>query len=146
MKKTLFVFLLLSFNAIADQPIKSHECSFIEDSLARLSCFDKAFPKSALNNQSDDPIKKAHDRVLTVLKDSDSAKFRNDKKYKSGTNGSIIVCGEVNSKNSYGGFTGFSRYYVNSESEKFKVSIETDSDKMFSTFWGIACSPKDLVD
>ncbi|MDH0520842.1 hypothetical protein [Achromobacter xylosoxidans] len=42
----------------------------------------------------------AKDFVLATLKDPDSAKFRNQKSF----------CGEVNAKNSYGGYTGFKRF------------------------------------
>ncbi len=50
------------------------------------------------------------------LKDPDSAKFRNIQKPKKFWGKSLtirnswLVCGEVNSKNSYGGYSGFERY------------------------------------
>jgi hypothetical protein len=45
------------------------------------------------------------DKIKSRLKDSDSAEFRNvfvSSKY--------AVCGEVNAKNSFGGYTGFVRF------------------------------------
>ncbi|WP_286936162.1 hypothetical protein [Achromobacter sp. UBA4530] len=45
------------------------------------------------------------DFVLATLKDPDSAKFRNQKSF----------CGEVNAKNSFGGYTGFKRYIAASK-------------------------------
>ena len=52
-------------------------------------------------------IEKSKKHVLNQLKDPDSAKFRNiyviDKS---------LVCGEVNAKNSYGGYNGFTFYYT----------------------------------
>lgn len=47
-------------------------------------------------------------RVQRGLKDPSSAQFRGD--YVSRKSGSPVVCGEVNSNNSYGGKTGFQRY------------------------------------
>jgi len=44
--------------------------------------------------------------VTAVLKDPDSAQFRNIVILESGT-----VCGEVNAKNSFGGYTGFDKFY-----------------------------------
>ena len=46
--------------------------------------------------------------VTSSLKDPDSAKFRNTRlvPHLQGA----VVCGEVNAKNSYGGYAGFSRF------------------------------------
>jgi len=53
-------------------------------------------------------------KVKYFLKDPKSAEFRNIKKVtkKSDANSAPAFCGEVNSKNAYGGFTGFERYIV----------------------------------
>lgn len=53
-------------------------------------------------------LKDAQKLVASKLKDPGSAQFRNVRK---GTYGRI--CGEVNGKNSYGGYTGFSNFSVN---------------------------------
>lgn len=47
------------------------------------------------------------EKLVRTLKDPDSAKFRDDK-----MNGLAALCGEVNAKNSMGGYTGFSRFVV----------------------------------
>jgi len=47
----------------------------------------------------------ARDNVNARLKDSDSAQFRNQFIGKAGT-----PCGEVNAKNSFGGYTGYKRF------------------------------------
>lgn len=51
------------------------------------------------------------ERLKNTLKDPDSAKFQNvrviDQK-----GGAQVVCGEVNAKNSFGGYTGFQDFYV----------------------------------
>lgn len=52
-------------------------------------------------------LKKVEDAVRYYLKDGDSAKFRNV----------IKNCGEVNAKNSWGAYSGFSRFIVKSDKQ-----------------------------
>lgn len=49
-------------------------------------------------------------KEFTSLKDQDSAKFRNIKFAPGEAEGAWVMCGEYNSKNSYGGYAGFSRF------------------------------------
>lgn len=51
-------------------------------------------------------------RVSDVLKDPESARFRKLRlvDYKGG----LLACGEVNAKNSYGGYVGFSQFMAGS--------------------------------
>jgi len=61
--------------------------------------------KLALNN--------AHNVVTKDFKDPASAIFRNEYLVENvGENGAIGVCGQVNGKNSYGGYVGFKSYVV----------------------------------
>lgn len=69
------------------------------------------------------------------LKDPDSAEFRN---FNLGANGH--PCGEVNSKNGFGGYTGFKRYMIASEDI---ISIEGEagiSDSDFNSLWQQFCN------
>jgi hypothetical protein len=50
-------------------------------------------------------IPKARQSIMVFLKDPESAQFRNEHITKSGA-----LCGEVNAKNSMGGYVGFKRY------------------------------------
>jgi hypothetical protein len=52
-------------------------------------------------------IPKARAPLMTYLKDPASAQFRNERIVPSGA-----LCGEVNSKNSMGGYVGFKRYIL----------------------------------
>lgn len=45
------------------------------------------------------------------LKDSDSAKFRSVRYLPGDAGGLWQMCGEVNAKNSFGGYVGFTRFY-----------------------------------
>jgi len=55
----------------------------------------------------------AKDAVKATLKDPESAQFRNlyTKSWTGKASPDDAVCGEVNAKNSYGGYTGFTRFY-----------------------------------
>ena len=67
---------------------------------------------------------------LTIKKrliDADSAKFQNQSGF----------CGEVNSKNRMGGYTGFSRYIANTDTGL--IVIETDKDPMDPEWWRTNC-------
>lgn len=66
--------------------------------------------------------------VKSSLKDPDSAQFQNVKGY----------CGEVNAKNSYGGYTGFKRFI----SVDGNTVIESDEDDPleFALGWEAYCS------
>lgn len=56
----------------------------------------------------DQAMAKAQQAVASSLKDPDSAKFRNVAVKSFGI--LKVVCGEVNGKNSYGGYVGFKRF------------------------------------
>lgn len=61
-----------------------------------------------LQQKKDLYVMEMQDRVRAQLKDPDSAEFRAGHFSEKG--GAKVVCGEVNSKNSFGGFTGFQRF------------------------------------
>jgi len=70
--------------------------------------------------------------VLNVLKDPESARFKatfvNNRNY----------CGEVNSKNSYGGYTGFKRFIALS-SVVATIEDSDDKDGLFDDLWRKHC-------
>jgi hypothetical protein len=53
-------------------------------------------------------IVRSHDAIKARLRDPGSADFRNSRFYSGGT--APVVCGEVNSKNGFGGYSGFQRF------------------------------------
>ncbi|MFA5170981.1 MAG: hypothetical protein WC426_05390 [Sulfuriferula sp.] len=81
--------------------------------------------------RADDAIfEQAHSLATKTFKDPMSAEFRNELAYKAEKkDGTVdfVVCGEVNAKNSYGGYVGFTPYYVNGSD----VSIRSDENKDF---------------
>ena len=64
-----------------------------------------------IGEKVDDPDKTmeaAEELVKSKLKDPDSARFRNVRVTPYGSN--HVVCGEVNGKNAYGGYVGFTPF------------------------------------
>lgn len=72
-------------------------------------------------------IAKAQVAVSTVLKDANTAQFRNQ----SG------ICGEVNAKNSFGGYSGYTRY-IAANSDLIALETKEDSHK-FEELWNKMC-------
>jgi hypothetical protein len=78
-----------------------------------------------------DLIAQARERVKEILKDPDSAKFRTEFVGKDGA-----VCGFVNAKNSYGGYSGFERYVVSLES----VLLDSGESWKMDSRWADYCA------
>jgi hypothetical protein len=85
-----------------------------------------------------DPVTVAHEQVKYVLKDPESARFRSEFIGKDGA-----VCGFVNSKNSYGGYSGFQRY-IATQDQVVIDSDEREAWKMDSR-WHDLCSKDEPV-
>ncbi|WP_278369504.1 hypothetical protein [Vreelandella titanicae] len=73
--------------------------------------------------------------VEDALKDSDSAEFRGF--FPGESNGNVMGCGEVNAKNSFGGYTGFKRY-VSGGGDTVGIEGETNG---FDEAWDAFCEP-----
>lgn len=79
-------------------------------------------------------IEKSKKQLLNQLKDPDSAKFRNIS-----VKDKTLVCGEVNAKNSYGGYTGFTFFYSHiSAVDGTLETIIRDSDGKYN-IGGVLC-------
>jgi hypothetical protein len=79
-------------------------------------------------------IEKGQSSVRSRLKDPASAQFRNSVVKR--TSGTPVVCGEVNSRNSFGGFSGFKRF-VSAGRSDLTFLEEQVSD--FETVWAKMC-------
>lgn len=79
-------------------------------------------------------IKAIENKVRYDLKDGDSAKFRNI----------IGGCGEVNAKNSYGAYTGFSRFVINKDSERVVIE-SSDNSYIFAAVARTYCEKEYLA-
>ena len=92
-----------------------------------------------LDDEMKDSLAHAHKQIERNLKDADSAKYRAEYLLESTRkDGSKYfgVCGEINAKNSYGGYIGYVPYYVfGSQAEVY--SSENKSD--FMRWYSVLC-------
>ena len=75
-------------------------------------------------------VGKAHEEVKKYLNDGDAAQFRGDRVLYLPPDDQKIVCGEVNAKNAFGAYVGFTPYVVESleSAPRAKFSAESLSD------------------
>ena len=139
------ILLILSFNLSAKE-----DCTSIDNDIARLACYDEnAKNSSSVDKKSTgerDYIAEARKSVVINFKDPDSAKFRNEVIYHNSgltTSHHKAVCGEVNSKNSYGAYTGFKKYYYSFGESGAKTVSSSSSKGVFDFFWDTICKNKE---
>lgn len=73
-------------------------------------------------------IVKSQEGIKAKLRDPDSAHFRDTRFYSGGA--APVVCGEVNSKNGFGGYGGFQRFIASGEKLAFLESEMASSGEM----------------
>ena len=86
----------------------------------------------------DEAIQKARTSVTANFKAPLSAQFRNEVvRQKSRKDGATeeIICGEVNGKNSYGGYIGFKKYFVGLGLTQIEGTLPG-----FDAVWASMCS------
>lgn len=81
------------------------------------------------------------ENIEASLRDAGSVEYRND--FASGwTNDQGVkrtaYCGEVNSKNGFGGYSGFTRFTTGAKGSP--VVLERDAPGLFGTIWAQFCS------
>jgi len=81
-------------------------------------------------------IEKGKDSVLTRLKDLKSAEFK-DVYFFRGADNVPITCGQVNSKNSFGGFVGFQHFVSAGSPDMTFLQNEVDD---FASVWNKFCT------
>ncbi len=70
-------------------------------------------------------------KLIERLKDPDSAMFKSLRVVEG--KGGEALCGEVNAKNSYGGYTGFNRFFVSTKKinhSNMDLAILRESDEL----------------
>jgi len=82
-----------------------------------------------------DTIYYAKKAVATILKDPDSAKFK-DVFFNETKEGGPVACGRVNSKNSFGAYTGFQRFISSG-----KTTFMENTKQGFVDIWVGVCLP-----
>lgn len=94
---------------------------------------ETATPAPKINEQGAYLV--AHEAVASLLKDPGSAEFRNDRL--GSFQGRALVCGEVNSKNGFGGMVGFQRYVSNGGDATVLEEMMEPSE--FQKVWSASC-------
>lgn len=82
-----------------------------------------------------DLVYEAKKTVAASLKDPDSAQFR-DVFFNETAKGGSVVCGQVNSKNSLGAYTGFQRFISNGQ-----TTFLEEKDSNIGETWAQVCLP-----
>lgn len=112
--------------------VSNYNATIIEArSLAESAILDMAEAGIKFSQENDDGIfiEAAEDAVRRVLKDPDSAKFQ--EMVVRDHRGGKVVCGNVNSKNSYGGYVGFTPFVAGPTTA---MLLDTDSRKNMAGF------------
>lgn len=107
-------------------------------------CVGALLPPQTLAADQQKPIKKEivatlKKRLKNVLTDEDSAKFKNEfmSRAEDPESHEIALCGQVNSKNRYGGYTGFQSYIVRSTGEVIMDTPDVPSATLY--LWPVWC-------
>lgn len=79
----------------------------------------------------------ALNRLSEQLKDPSSAQFKDV------VLSHVYVCGQVNSKNSMGGYVGFKHFMADRYGNEFETYFESDErgDHFIASLWGEFCQP-----
>ena len=92
-------------------------------------------PVSSLANEENSLIEEAKTKVKSILRDPDSAKFQNLRVV---INSKAIesVCGEVNARNAFGGYTGFSKFNVSNNQVNIVDMNKLETIKLYKLSGG----------
>jgi len=138
-----FLFYLSCHVAIASDFDALHDgCIALQERAKQEQC-EMALARLTMRHQAPVSTDKillhdAHISIANILRDSESARFQNEFI----SPNKIAVCGEVNAKNSMGGYSGFKRFIVTAE----KAGIYGDGTYFVESRWQERCVKGTLVD
>lgn len=120
-------------------------CANIKVAKDRLACFDRlaAAPKTETKSTVLAAVQSAKALVADRFKDPSSVQFRNLVAYGTNSPPSLsMLCGQVNGKNSYGGFVGFRRFVTNGGAS---VEVEdAENSRSMNRLWESTCSGTEI--
>lgn len=93
-----------------------------------------------INNKKIELIFRGENQILSKLKDRSSASFANVF-----ISTSDIVCGDVNSKNSFGGYSGYQRF-ISAYPSDMSTLEENTNKREFKKTWDEFCEYKTSTD
>lgn len=114
---------------------KKTESSSTELSASETARIQEEAKRRAQASFERETIAIAEKAVLGLLKDPDSATFK-DVRFNETDSGGAVACGLVNSKNSFGAFSGFQRFISNG-----KTTFLEEQDKNIADTWTKVCLP-----
>lgn len=83
-------------------------------------------------------IIKSQDAIRGRLRDPDSAEFRETRFYSGGR--VPVVCGEVNSRNGFGGYTGYQRFIASGDDQSIAfVASDVEAGDTLDAAWEELC-------
>ena len=123
---------------------------FVASMYSKGSSNDPAHIQSTLNKPSPESLAEAKrtastmeslafDAVKSRLKDPASALFKDVAAHET-SKGAIAVCGQVNSKNSFGGYGGFEGFITNGLPNFTLLQSDILPDKRWREMWRKACT------
>jgi hypothetical protein len=83
-------------------------------------------------------MERGKDAARSKLKDPDSAKFQNVY-FHQGKDGVPLTCGEINSKNSFGGYGGFQKFISAGQADLTFLQEQMDASE-FAKVWNEMCA------
>lgn len=84
-------------------------------------------------------VGKAKATLTKDFKDPEGAKYRNLGVYQDKMGDGVFLCGEVNAKNAYGAYTGYTAFYSDAKSVQLNDGSPTSTYEIFAE---INCSKK----
>lgn len=121
---------------------KGKGCLLIVGGLVVLSLLMQAIesgePKTE-QSKAEDFYWNARVTVKESLKDPESAKFGAIRIVR--TKNGFLACGEVNARNSFGGYTGMKRFMSNGAGGTTLIE-DSSNEEIFSTTWAELCAPQ----
>jgi len=130
----------VAFGQVNNGDASLKACEKISHKGKRATCFENLARQLSQNNdakmeqerETGERVKKLQDYIASNFKDPGSAQFTKltigQDKY---VNGLYHLCGEVNAKNSYGGYAGFQRFIAGLDSNG-KMNKILENDKSLS--------------
>lgn len=105
-------------------------------SIMVLSFFGAVFVVFVLVTDDGEPsIYDFHYYAKAMLKDPDSAQFKNERLKTVADSGAYYMCAEINAKNSFGGYSGYKNAIVSQS-----TLLTDDGSELFSGLWKKQCA------